>query len=285
MISTPLKIWPGIGGSMDKIVFGKYIPLDTPIHALDPRAKIIAMLVVLIAIFLPAGWLGYALIALAVGLVILLAKIRFKVIFRAFKPMLFMMIFLLVVNILSTKEGILLVDIDIFGAEFTIYSEAIIDTLYIVVRLLLMIMITTILTMTTKPLDLTLGIEYLLTPLKVIHVPAHEIAMMISIALRFIPTIIEETMRIMNAQKSRGVDFEEGKLKEKISAIVSLIVPLFSGSLQRADELANAMEARGYAPDGPRTRYRRLQYALRDYILLAGAVIILAVMVVLAFVI
>ena len=269
---------------MNNIVFGKYIPLDTPIHRLDPRAKILAMLIVLVAIFLPAGWMGYAIIALVVSLVIILAKIKFKVILKAFKPMLFMMVFLLVINILSVKQGDLWLDINIFNFEFTIYSKAIVDTLYIIVRLLLMIMITTILTMTTKPLDLTLGIEYLLTPLKAIHVPAHEIAMMISIALRFIPTIIEETIRIMNAQKSRGVDFEEGKLKEKISAIVSLIVPLFSVSLLRADELANAMEARGYAPDGKRTRYRQLHYAYRDYILLGGALIILATMIVLAIV-
>ena len=136
--------------------------------------------------------------------------------------------------------------------------------------------------MTTKPLDLTLGIEYILTPLKPLHVPAHEIAMMISIALRFIPTIIEETMRIMNAQKSRGVDFEEGKLSEKITAIVSLIVPLFSVSLIRADELANAMEARGYVPDGKRTRYKRLKYARRDLYLVLGSFIILAVLIILA---
>ena len=145
-----------------------------------------------------------------------------------------------------------------------------------------MIMITTVLTVTTKPLDLTLGIEYLLKPFKKIGVPSHEIAMMISIALRFIPTIIEETMRIMNSQKSRGVDFEEGKLKEKIMAIVSLIVPLFSVAFQRADDLANAMEARGYNPSGTRTRYKQLKYEMRDVILIAGAIIILVMMIMLA---
>ena len=143
-------------------------------------------------------------------------------------------------------------------------------------------MITTVLTVTTKPLDLTLGIEYLLKPFKKIGVPSHEIAMMISIALRFIPTIIEETMRIMNSQKSRGVDFEEGKLKEKIMAIVSLIVPLFSVAFQRADDLANAMEARGYNPSGTRTRYKQLKYEMRDVILIAGAIIILVMMIMLA---
>ena len=266
---------------MNNIVFGKYIPLDTPIHRLDPRAKILAMLIALVAIFIPAGWYGYGIIAVVILFVIYLSKIKLKVIFKAFKPMIFMMCFLLVINVLSVKEGILLLDLGFLE----IYSKAIIDTLYIIVRLLLMIMITTILTMTTKPLDLTLGIEYLLTPFKKIGVPAHEIAMIISIALRFIPTIIEETMRIMNSQKSRGVDFEEGKLKEKISAIISLIVPLFSVSLLRADELANAMEARGYVPQAPRTRYRRLKYERRDLILVIGAFLLLALMITLAIVI
>ena len=266
---------------MNNIVFGKYIPLDTPIHRLDPRAKILAMLIALVAIFIPAGWYGYGIIAVVILFVIHLSKIKLKVIFKAFKPMIFMMCFLLVINVLSVKEGTLLLDLGFLE----IYSKAIIDTLYIIVRLLLMIMITTILTMTTKPLDLTLGIEYLLTPFKKIGVPAHEIAMIISIALRFIPTIIEETMRIMNSQKSRGVDFEEGKLKEKISAIISLIVPLFSVSLLRADELANAMEARGYVPQAPRTRYRRLKYERRDLILVIGAFLLLALMITLAIVI
>ena len=266
---------------MNNIVFGKYIPLDTPIHRLDPRAKILAMLIALVAIFIPAGWYGYGIIAVVILFVIYLSKIKLKVIFKAFKPMIFMMCFLLVINVLSVREGTLLLDLGFLE----IYSKAIIDTLYIIVRLLLMIMITTILTMTTKPLDLTLGIEYLLTPFKKIGVPAHEIAMIISIALRFIPTIIEETMRIMNSQKSRGVDFEEGKLKEKISAIISLIVPLFSVSLLRADELANAMEARGYVPQAPRTRYRRLKYERRDLILVIGAFLLLALMITLAIVI
>ena len=195
--------------------------------------------------------------------------------------MMFMVIFLLLINIFSYKEGTLLLDLGFIS----IYSSAIIQTLYIALRLILMIMTTTILTFTTKPLELTLGIEYLLSPLKRFNFPAHEIAMIISIALRFIPTIIEETMRIMNSQKSRGVDFEEGKLKEKISAIISLIVPLFSVSLLRADELANAMEARGYVPQAPRTRYRRLKYERRDLILVIGAFLLLALMITLAIVI
>ena len=161
------------------------------------------------------------------------------------------------------------------------YSDtgAIAQTLYIVVRLALMIMITTILTATTKPLELTLGIEDLLKPFQVIHVPAHEIAMMISIALRFIPTLIEETQRIMKAQASRGVDMEEGSLMEKVKAILSLIVPLFVSAFQRAEDLAYAMEARGYIPNRMRTRYKQLKMEGRDYVLLSASVLVFAAMV------
>ena len=191
-----------------------------------------------------------------------------------------MMLFLLIINCLTVKTGFKLCNI----GSFILYSDAVFNTLYIVVRLLLMIMVTTTLTATTKPLDLTLGIESLLSPLKIFHFPYHEIAMMISIALRFIPTIIEETMRIMNSQKSRGVDFDEGKLKEKINAILSLIIPLFTVAFQRAYELADAMEARGYIPDKPRTRYHVLKISFKDIIFIIGANICLAISIISRFV-
>ena len=209
---------------------------------MDPRAKIGAMLIMMIAIFIPAGYAGYGVIAAAVIGTALLARLKLSFLWRAMKPMLFMLTFLLIINLLVIRDGDVL--FTIFG--FSVYTGAIAQTLYIVVRLALMIMITTILTATTKPLELTLGIEDLLKPFQVIHVPAHEIAMMISIALRFIPTLIEETQRIMKAQASRGVDMEEGSLMEKVKAILSLIVPLFVSAFQRAEDLAYAMEARGY---------------------------------------
>lgn len=188
-----------------------------------------------------------------------------------------MLTFLLIINLLVVREGSILFTI----GSFAIYSGAVSQTLYIVVRLALMIMITTILTATTKPLELTLAIEDLLKPFQVIHVPAHEIAMMISIALRFIPTLIEETQRIMKAQASRGVDMENGKLMEKVRAILSLIVPLFVSAFQRAEDLAYAMEARGYIPNRPRSRYKQLKMSGKDYLLLAGTMLILAATVVL----
>lgn len=260
---------------MNNIALGKYLPLDSIIHHMDPRAKIGAMLIMMIAIFIPVGYAGYGIIAAAVIGTALLARLKLSFLWRAMKPMLFMLTFLLIINLLVIRDGDVL--FTIFG--FSVYTGAIAQTLYIVIRLALMIMITTILTATTKPLELTLGIEDLLKPFQVIHVPAHEIAMMISIALRFIPTLIEETQRIMKAQASRGVDMEEGSLMEKVKAILSLIVPLFVSAFQRAEDLAYAMEARGYIPNRMRTRYKQLKMEGRDYVLLIASVLVFAAMV------
>ena len=187
------------------------------------------------------------------------------------KPMFFMLAVLLVINMFVVKSGEPVITI----SNFTIYWNALSQTGYIAVRLVLMIVITTLLTATTKPTDLTIALEDLMKPLKRIGFPANEIAMIISIALRFIPTLIEETQRIIKAQTSRGVDLQEGKLKEKVMAILSLIVPLFVSSYQRAEELANAMEARGYVPSRPRTRYRQLKMVGRDFVMLAVCMLVL----------
>ena len=228
---------------------------------MDPRAKIMIMLFLMIAIFIPAGIWGYVLIGLFILIALKLSKLSLSFALRSIKPMIFMMAFLLLINIFVIKTGTPWIQ----WGWFSVYSDAIYQTLYIVVRLMMMIIITTILTATTKPLDLTLGIEKLLHPFEKIGLPAHIIAMMISIALRFITTLIEETQRIMNAQASRGVDLENGSMKEKVMAILALIVPLFVSAFDRADQLANAMEARGYDPQKPRTRYKVLKMTGIDY--------------------
>ena len=256
---------------MNDLVFGKYIPIDSIIHRIDPRAKLIALFIMIAAVFVPTSWYAFLLIGVVLFFVLLLAKIGIKMIVKSFKPMLVMIIFLLVINCLTIKTGDLLFNIGTVG----IYSDAIHNTLFVVVRLMLMISITTILTATTKPLDLTLGIEWLLKPFELIHLPTHEIAMMVSIALRFIPTIIEETMRIMNAQKSRGVDFENGSISKKAIAILSLIVPLFSVAFERAYELADAMEARGFTPGAKRTRYHVLKFTFKDIVFVIVCLIVL----------
>ena len=256
---------------MNNVALGQYMPLDSVVHKMDPRSKIMIMLFLMVAIFIPAGALGYVVIGIFILFSLYLSKLNIQYALRTMKPMLWMMAFLLVINLLVIKTGTPLISIK----GCIIYSAAVNQTLYIVVRLMLMVIITTVLTATTKPLDLTLGIEKLLKPFEKIGVPAHIIAMMISIALRFIPTLIEETQRIMNAQASRGVDLENGSIKEKIMAILSLIVPLFVSAFDRADQLANAMEARGYDPSRKRTRYKVLKMQTIDYASMILSVVVL----------
>lgn len=258
---------------MNNIALGQYMPLNSVVHKMDPRSKIMIMLFLMVAIFIPAGVLGYVLIGIFILFSLYLSKLSIHYALRTMKPMIWMMAFLLVINVLVIKTGRPLFSI----GWFSIYSDAVYQTLYIVVRLMLMIIITTVLTATTKPLDLTLGIEKLLKPFEKVGVPAHIIAMMISIALRFIPTLIEETQRIMNAQASRGVDLENGSIKEKIMAILSLIVPLFVSAFDRADQLANAMEARGYDPSRKRTRYKVLKMKTIDYVSMLLSVAVLCI--------
>lgn len=258
---------------MNNIALGRYLPLESAVNRMDPRAKIMIMLFLMIAIFVPAGIWGYLLTGAFIVAALALSKLSIGFALRSVKPMMFMMVFLLIINILVVKTGQPWIRI----GWFSVYSDAVYQSLYIVVRLMLMIIITTILTATTKPLDLTLGIEKLLHPFEKIGLPAHIIAMMISIALRFIPTLIEETQRIMNAQASRGVDLENGTLKEKVMAVLALIVPLFVSAFDRADQLANAMEARGYDPQKKRTRYKVLKMHAADYAGMTISVLILAI--------
>lgn len=257
---------------MNNIALGRYLPLDSVVDRMDPRAKIMIMLFLMIAIFIPAGFWGYLLIFAYIWFCLKLSKLTIGFALRSMKPMLFMMVFLLVINVFAIRTGVPLIQ----WGWFAVYSDAISQTVYIIVRLMLMVVITTILTATTKPLDLTLGIEKLLKPFEKIGLPAHIIAMMISIALRFIPTLIEETQRIMNAQASRGVDLENGSLKEKVMAVLALIVPLFVSAFDRADQLANAMEARGYDPQRPRTRYKVLKMTGVDIAGMVSAACVLA---------
>ena len=267
---------------MNNIALGKYIPGSSFIHKLDPRNKILIMILLMVAIFWDVGTLRFPLyIVLSIFIYILLriSGISIKTIFKSLKPMMFMMIFLFIINMFVYQEGYVLFTIPFLN--FTLYLESITQTLFIIIRLALMLAVTTILTTTTKPLDMTYGLEWYMSPLKVIRFPAHEISMTISIALRFIPTILEETERIIKAQKSRGVDLEEGKLKEKIGAIISLLIPLLISSFQRSEELSDAMEARGYNPSAKRTRYRVLKFKLSDLFAALITVILLTLVILL----
>lgn len=256
---------------MNNIALGRYIPLNSPIHKMDPRIKIVSMIFLMASIFVVNNWFGHAFMYLILVSAVLASKLTFKFILKSMKPMMFMLIFLSVLNVFAIKQGRVILDL----GSFKIYDQAIYSTLFVVSRLVLMIMVTTLLTATTPPLELTLGIEDLLKPLMKIGVPAHEIAMMISIALRFIPTLIEDTQKIMNAQASRGVDLEEGKIMEKINGVVSMIIPLFVMSYHRAEDLADAMEARGYYPGKVRTRYKQLKVEASDVLMLIMSLLVL----------
>lgn len=261
---------------MKNFALGQYMPLNSWIHRLDPRIKILSMMALMISVFM-ADFRAYVVIAIFLIIAVLSAKLSFKFIMKSMKPMMFMLIFLFIINILVIRTGTV-----VFSFwKITIYSDAIRQTVFILGRLVFMIMITTLLTATTAPLDLTLGLEDLLGPFRKIGVPSHVIAMMISIVLRFIPTLIEDTQRIMQAQASRGVDLEEGTWKEKIQGIISMILPLFVSAFQRAEDLADAMEARGYYPGKVRTRYKQLKVRLIDFVALGISVGMIVLVVIL----
>lgn len=264
------------------MTLGKYVNNDTLLHRLDPRNKFILLFVYMVLIFLinpskvgfeVVGWIAYGVLLVFLLILYKVAKLKFSMVFKSLKPMWFMMIFLLIINLFVYKDGIQLIP---EWWIFDIHLEAIVQTLKIFLRLLLLITLSTLFTATTKPLDITVAIDDLFAWLKVFKINVHILSMTISIALRFIPTILDETYRIMKAQASRGVDFKNGKLKEKVVAITSLIVPLFISSISRSDELANAMEARNYNPLAKRTRYRNLHWHLSDTISMILSFVLMA---------
>ena len=254
---------------MNDITFGRYIARNTVVHRLDARNKLLMMILLFVSIFLQFTlWstnliiAGFLLIFLFVTM--LISEVSLKDLFKSLKGMWFLVLFLLVIYIFIPNSNYHHVAFSI--NSYNIYWDSFYQCGYILLRLVMMLCITMILTSSTKPMDLTRGLEWGMTPLKAIHFPAHEIAMTISIALRFIPTILEETKRIMKAQESRGVDFAHGSLKNKFRAIISLIIPLFVSAIERSEELANAMEARGYDPKAKRTHFQKLQFHFSDLI-------------------
>ena len=253
------------------ITLGQYFPGDTVIHKLDPRTKLILVIVFIVALFLAVDWISYAFMFLVTAACIKVSTIRLKSILKGLKPLIFIICFTGILNLFYTKGGTVLLDWWIF----TITTEGIKRAFLMVVRIMLLITGTFLLTYTTSPIALTDGLEILLNPLKKIKVPVHEMSMIMSMALRFIPTLIEETDRIMSAQKARGADFSTGKITDRAKALLPLLVPLFVSSFRRADELAVAMESRCYHGGEGRTRMNSLHMARRDVLaFLAGAVVL-----------
>ena len=248
------------------ITLGQYFPGESPIHRLDPRAKLVAMACYIVALFLGRRLVTYGILLLALAAVVKVSTVKPRALVRGLKPVVFILVFTAVLNIFYTP-GEPLASFWIF----TITREGIVHAFFMVIRIVMLITCTFLLTYTTSPLALTDGLESLMGPLKKIRVPVHELSMMMSIALRFIPTLIEETDKIMSAQKARGADFESGSLVQRAKALIPLLVPLFISAFRRADELATAMECRCYHGGEGRTRMKQLHYRPDDIVFILGA--------------
>lgn len=258
------------------ITLGQYFPGNSPIHRLDPRTKLLMLVVYIVALFTAKSWISYAVAFVFLAGCIRLSKIPLKSIVRGMKPLVMILVFTGVLNIFFTAGETVLVSFWVI----TITLEGLVRAFFMVVRILLLITCTFLLTYTTSPISLTDGLESLLSPLKKLHVPVHELSMMMCIALRFIPTLIEETDKIMSAQKARGADFESGKLMDRVKALIPILVPLFISAFRRADELATAMECRCYQGGDGRTKMKLLRYGLWDfYAFGSGGVLLVAVIV------
>lgn len=255
------------------ITLGQFFPGDTIVHRLDPRTKLILVVVYIVALFQAKGWVSYALVIGVTAVCMILSRIGFKNIFKGLKPMLFIIILTAALNIFYTEGTPVL-------PGWPVTWEGIGRAVQMVLRIMLLITGTFLLTYTTSPIALTDGLELLLNPLKKLKVPVHEMTIMMSMALRFIPTLIEETDKIMSAQKARGADFETGSLIDRAKALLPVLVPLFVSAFRRADELAVAMESRCYHGGEGRTRMKQLRLKWQDYTaLLLGAVFLAAMIV------
>ncbi|WP_342252535.1 energy-coupling factor transporter transmembrane component T [Spiroplasma endosymbiont of Amphibalanus improvisus] len=253
-----------------RLSFGRYIPKDSIIHRMDPRLKLFMLITLIATVFFRIGFTGFAIILATVLFLFLLSKLRISMLLRIWKFILFIFISLCLINFFLVSPTI--TDQWYWGGGedhggvswFIVSEQSIYLALYITLRILCMITITTILTATTQPLDLTLALEDLLSPLKIFRIPVYIFSVIVSIALRMIPTLIEEASIIMKAQSSRGIDFKNGKFKEKIKASVSLIIPLLVSAFSKAEDLAYAMDSRGYNPKAKRTRSRQYKIKILD---------------------
>src|SRR5690625_3298687 len=259
---------------MNNMIIGQYVPGDSLIHRLDPRTKITIIFVFVIIVFFANNFMSYAILTLFALGSMFTTRIPIRFVLKGLTPVWFLIVFTFLLHIIITKEGTILLEI----YKFKIYSRGLIQGLAISMRFFLLILVTSLLTLTTTPMEITDAIEDMLQPLNRIKFPVHELALMMSISLRFIPTLMQETDKISKAQASRGVDFRSGPLKQRIKAIVPLLVPLFVSAFKRAEELAMAMEARGYQGGEGRTNLRELQFQKIDvglFILFICVVIVL----------
>ncbi|MCM3654955.1 energy-coupling factor transporter transmembrane component T family protein [Metabacillus litoralis] len=245
---------------MDSMIIGKYVPGHSLIHRMDSRAKLVMIFAFVFIVFLANNLLTYLVLGLFTLLIVLLTKLPVRFLLKGLRPILWIILFTFILHLIVTKEGDILFDLGFFR----IYEEGLKQGIYISLRFLYLILMTTILTLTTTPIEITDGMESLLSPFKKLGLPVHELALMMSISLRFIPTLMEETDKIAKAQMARGADFTSGPIKDRLKAVVPLLVPLFISAFKRAEELATAMEARGYQGGEGRTKLRQLKWKMLD---------------------
>lgn len=257
---------------LSDITIGQYFPGNSLIHRLDPRMKLTLTMLFIVLVFIPRNWVALAGAVLMLAVSVGLSRLPVKLLWRSIKPILLIIAFTSVLQIFYVTGGETLLTV----GPVHITTQGLNNAAFIAVRITCLVMGSSLLTYTTTPTALTDAIEYMLAPLKVVRVNAHEIAMMMTIALRFIPTLIEETGKIMSAQKARGADMESGGLIQRVKALVPIIIPLFVSSFRRAYDLAMAMECRCYQGGEGRTRMKRLHTALRDWLALAVFAVVLA---------
>ena len=251
------------------ITLGQYFPGKSWIHKLDPRIKIIATLLFIIELFIVDNFIGFLIAGIVLGILIAVSKVPVSYIMRGLKPILLILIFTFALNMFMVDGRIL------WQWKFLkITAEGLEVAVFMAIRLVLLLMGSSMLTLCTRPLALTDGIERLLSPFKKIGLPAHDIAMMMTIALRFIPTLIEETDKIMNAQKARGAQLDSGNLRQRVKALIPVLIPLFISAFRRADELAMAMECRCYHGGEGRTRLKQLHMHRSDILIAVVAVLV-----------
>ena len=255
---------------LDKLLLGRYLQGDSFIHRLDPRTKFLATFLFIIIVFLANNWLTYFILAIFTMIALLASKIPMSFFWNGVKPLLWVILFTVVLQMVFTTGG----DVYVEWAFIKITSYGVINAIFIFLRFMFIIFISTLMTLTTPPLQIADAMESIMKPLGKIGVPVHEIALMLSIALRFVPTLMDEAQKIMNAQRARGVDFGEGNLFEQMKAIIPILIPLFVSSFNRAEDLATAMEARGYQGGTGRSKYRVLTYDKIDGIAATSLVIL-----------
>lgn len=247
---------------MDNITFGKYVNNHSFLTKIDARIKILMMIALLVFCFLDLDLMAFIGLFAVLCIFMVVGKLRFRPLLKIIKHMWFLFLFLLIINLFTIKGEVLF---ELWDGTY-IYKEAILQTIYIFLRIIMILMVSTLLSSSTTPSELTYALEFYLTPLKIFKINVYEIAIMVSIALRFIPTLLDEMNRIRKAQTSRGIDFEYGSYKDKLRGLTSLIIPLFISCFDKADELTNAMIARGYDCDCKRSKYKHLRTGILDVI-------------------